>query len=178
MLTWRSHIVNICSKVAKSVGMLRLCWTFLPQSCLLLIYYAYIHPYLTLGIEMWGLACTSLLRPIRVLLKKCIRIIAGVKTFEHRAPFAKNFNILLLYDLQNFCVLCLMLKINHNLTCTSISLFIKTISVHACVTRSVASNNYFVSYCCTDVKKRFITYQGAFNLFRKNIKYDIHVNYV
>ena len=39
-------------------------------------------------------AAETLLQPIRVLQKTCIRLIGGIGKFDHCAPTAKNLNIL------------------------------------------------------------------------------------
>ena len=50
-LNWQNHISIVNSKVSKSINMIKHCSFFLPRSCLLTIYYSFIFPYLSSGIE-------------------------------------------------------------------------------------------------------------------------------
>ena len=50
-LNWQNHISNVNSKVLKCIGMIKRCSSFLPRFCLLTIYYSFIFPYLSSGIE-------------------------------------------------------------------------------------------------------------------------------
>ena len=49
--------------------MLTVCFSFMPNDCLLLIYNAFVLPYYLYCIEPWGYACTTFLKPLRILQK-------------------------------------------------------------------------------------------------------------
>ena len=56
-------------------------------------------PFISRGIEFWGVAMKYLMNALQVLQKRCIRIISHVHPRENTAPSAKDLHILLLYDL-------------------------------------------------------------------------------
>jgi hypothetical protein len=53
-LNWHSHINAVRDKIVKGLGMLKAVCHFLPKSCLLSMYNAYILPYLMYCVEIWG----------------------------------------------------------------------------------------------------------------------------
>ena len=53
-LNWQNHISNVNPKVSKVIVTIKRCSSFLPCSCLLTIYYSFIFPYLSSGMEFWG----------------------------------------------------------------------------------------------------------------------------
>jgi hypothetical protein len=61
-LNWHSHVNAVRDKVVKSLRMLKAVCHFLPKSCLVSIYNAYILPNLMYCIAIWGNAHTSLYR--------------------------------------------------------------------------------------------------------------------
>ena len=65
-------------------------------------------PFISRGIEFWGVAMKYLMDPLQVLQRRCIRIISNIHPHEHTTPFAKDLRILLLYDLYFLkqCFLC------------------------------------------------------------------------
>ena len=69
-LTWKSHIECIRDKLTKGLGMLKLCYSYMPKLCLINIYNSFILPYLQYGIEFWGSTFTTYLEALRILPKK------------------------------------------------------------------------------------------------------------
>ena len=84
--------------------MLHVIHNYVPSECLLSIYNAFVMPYLTYYIELWGNACTTYLNPIQLLQKKCIRYICNAQCLAHCKPILNQF---MLYYLK-ICILCLL----------------------------------------------------------------------
>ena len=107
MLHWDKLVEHIRVKMSCCIGMN---CKFLPKTCLILIYNAFMLPFISRGIEFWGVAMKYLMDPLQVLQKRCIRIISHVYPREHTAPFAKDLHILLFYDFYFFkqYVLCFL----------------------------------------------------------------------
>ena len=66
-LGWDNHLAHVSNKVNRGLGMLKRCCCFFPQSYLLSLYYAFIFPFLTYGIEFWDQAAACRLQPLRVV---------------------------------------------------------------------------------------------------------------
>ena len=54
-LTWKEHVQCVNDKIVKGLAIIKMC-SFMPLSCLLQLYYAFIYPYLYYGIELWGIS--------------------------------------------------------------------------------------------------------------------------
>ena len=98
MFHWDKHIKHIGVKMSRSIGMIKLC-KFLPKTFLILIYNAFMLPFISRGTEFGGIAMKYLMDPLQAIEKRCIRIVSHVHPREHTAPFTKDLHILLLYDL-------------------------------------------------------------------------------
>ncbi len=98
-LSWFEHINAVRDKLAKGVGMLHVIYYYLPSECLLSVYNAFVMPYLTYCIELWGNACTTYLNPIQLLQKKCICYFHNAPCLAHCKSLAKSIHALLFKDL-------------------------------------------------------------------------------
>ena len=85
-LKWLEHIQYIKNKVSKSVDILCKVQKYFHQQTLHNLYYTFVYPYLTYGVEIWGNACNVYLDPVVKLQKKCLRIITIASYLEHTEP--------------------------------------------------------------------------------------------
>jgi hypothetical protein len=108
ILHWNLHINAVSDKVSKGIGILKMCSKFMPIECLISVYNAFILPYLSYCLLLWGNAGVTLLSRINVLQKRAIRLINCAAPLEHCAPLAKSINVLFIDDLFSLAVLCFM----------------------------------------------------------------------
>ena len=69
-LNWIEHFSYVKSKISKGIGIMYKARQYLSKSTLLNLYYAYIYPYMTYCIEIWGSATQSHLNCIFLQQKK------------------------------------------------------------------------------------------------------------
>ena len=69
-LLWTSHIKLICSKISKSIGILRLLRHSFPNYILKMIYMSLIYSYINYCNVVWGSAYSNHLNPLVVLQKR------------------------------------------------------------------------------------------------------------
>ena len=72
-LTWKNHVNELCLKLFKTVGKSKLRY-YVNVDILIMLYYSLIYPYLTYGIQVWGLTYPSYLKPVTTLQKRVVRI--------------------------------------------------------------------------------------------------------
>lgn len=82
-MRWKPQIKNVCSKVARSVGVMQRVKHILNYRSLLALYYAFVFPYLNYCVEVWGNTYNTNLHPLIILQKRAIRIVCNVKYNEH-----------------------------------------------------------------------------------------------
>ena len=98
-LTWAQHIDSICTKISKSIYLLRFFKHLLGSEELKMIYYGVIYPQIHYGIEVWGSAAKVHMNKLMVLQKKCIRIISNLKFGESCRNAFKEHKMLTVYSL-------------------------------------------------------------------------------
>ena len=97
-LTYSDHIKLVNGKIAKSTGILYKITHLLPLLVRLDYYYAFIYPYLSYCVIVWGATYPSHLYNLIVQPKKIIRIISDAPYLSHSSPLFHNLKILKFED--------------------------------------------------------------------------------
>ena len=85
-LNWIDHITYVKNKIAKGIGIMYKSRQFLSKRALLDLFYAYIYPYMTYCIEVWGCASQTQLNCIFLLQKQIVRIMNFFYYLAHTNP--------------------------------------------------------------------------------------------
>ena len=109
-LNFSEHIKLVLSKIAKNTGVLYRIKDNLPLKARLYYYYAFIYPYLTYNIIVWGSTYTTHLSKLVTQQKKIIRIIAGANYLDHTSPLFYQLNLLKIKDIYTYFVAIYMFK--------------------------------------------------------------------
>ena len=102
-LSWQPHIRYISNKISKSLSILRYLRYSFPMYILKTLYLSLVLPYIMYCNIIWGSAFKTVLRPIFILQKKCLRTITKSNFLAHTLPLFKNnklLNIFQLFDLN------------------------------------------------------------------------------
>ena len=97
-LTFDIHVKKLCTKLTRSLFIIRRAQNFLTDKALLSLYYALFHSHLLYCPLIISSTSAKNLKKISVLQKKAIRIIIRAKNSEHTKPIFSKLNILP-YDL-------------------------------------------------------------------------------
>ena len=130
-LTFEEHCKFIKGKIARGIGILYKGKKYLNQKSLLNIYYAFIYPYFTYCITVWGNTSSYILDPLVKLQKRAIRLVDGAGKYDHTAPVFQKYELLNLRDLYIYCAQIFLSK-HHQKTlpeCFLISLKWTTLSM-------------------------------------------------
>jgi hypothetical protein len=98
-------------KVYKGLGMFRRSCHVFPRDCLYLIYFAFVYPYPSTGIQFWGVSTKYNLDMLRTVQIASIRKIVNQSYTAHCTPVAKSLEILLLVTLSLHYLIALMRRI-------------------------------------------------------------------
>ena len=101
-LTFNDHIRYINGKISRHTGILYKIKDYLPMKTKLDYYYAYIYPYLSYNIIIWGGSFQTHLKPLITQQKRTIRTIANAGYRDHTDPLFKQLKILKLKDIYDF----------------------------------------------------------------------------
>jgi len=105
-LSFNYHIQLLCSKLSKSLYILRASKNFITQRAQKLVYYSLFHSHLIYCITIWSCTSKSNLNRITVLQKSAVRIIDNASNNSHSEPIFKKHeilpfeNLLLFFNLQ------------------------------------------------------------------------------
>ena len=93
-LTWSYHIQHVKIKIAKSIGILCRARKVLKRTTLITLYYAFIYPYLTYCVEVWGSAAKVYIASVEKVQKLACRIITSMPPRTSSALLFKMLNFL------------------------------------------------------------------------------------
>jgi len=93
-LNFNYHIQLLCSKLAKSLYILRTSKNFITNRASKLIYYSLFHSHLVYCISIWSCTTVNNLNRIKVMQKSAIRILDNVAYNSHTEPIFKKLEIL------------------------------------------------------------------------------------
>ena len=110
-LTWQGHIKYISGKVSKSLSIIRYLRYIFPKHILKTLYLTLVLPYIMYCNIIWGSAYKTVLRPLFILQKKCIRTITKSPFLEHTIPLFKDCKLLNVYQLFDYNCAIFMFKI-------------------------------------------------------------------
>ena len=93
-LNWIEHISYVKSKISKGIGIMYKARQLLTKKALLILYHAYIYPYMTYCIVVWGCASPTQLNCLFLLQRKIIRIMNFRHYLAHTNPLSLSMEVL------------------------------------------------------------------------------------
>ena len=111
-LSFRGHINNTVSKIAKHTGILYRIKNNLPINARLDYYYSFIYPFLTYNVTVWGATYQSLIDKIFIQQKRTVRLIADLNYNEHTSKAIRDLKLLKFFDINRYHCAIYMFK-NH-----------------------------------------------------------------
>ena len=101
-LSFKDHIKYINGKISRHTGILYKIRGNLPMKARLDYYYAFIYPYLSYNIIIWGSTFETHLQPLITQHKRTIRTITGAGFRDHTEPLFSRLKLLKLQDIYYF----------------------------------------------------------------------------
>ena len=108
-LTFEEHCKFIKRKIARGIGIYK-GKKYLNQKSLLNRYYAFIYPYFTHCITVWGNTFSYILDPLMKLQKRALRLVDGAGKYDHTAPIFEKYELLNLRNLYIYCAQIFLYK--------------------------------------------------------------------
>jgi len=100
-LSWKPHILSVCRKISKSIGIIYKSSFCLPKTSLCSLYYSLVYTYLTDCVSVWGSIYQSNLNRVIILQKKILRLLSKVSFDSHTGVLFKEQEILKFSDIPN-----------------------------------------------------------------------------
>lgn len=136
-LLWTDHINSLCTKLAKTIGMLYKSKDFLDKKPLVTLYNSFFLSHINYCTLIWCFTTEYNINRLKVLQKRAIRLISSVSMYSHTDPLFKILNILPLETLFTYRIGQFMHKVTMNkLPSNLLSHFIYKQNIHSYNTRS------------------------------------------
>ena len=147
-LTFESHVKYIKGKISRGIGILYKAKRILKESSLLTLYYAFIYPYFTYCITVWGNTYPSIIDPLIRCQKRAVRIVKGVGKYDHTSPIFYNLKILNLRRLYVYFVEIFLYKYKRQELPESFKDFFTVVStIHQHNTRQISQYRAPLAIC-------------------------------
>jgi hypothetical protein len=184
-LRWIAHMRHVRSKLAKAIGILYKARSKLSVNTLLMLYYAFLYPYIQYCNTVWGGGSTVHLNPIHLLQKRAIRAIYGLNRADSTAQYFAESKIMTVFQVNLYHVVLFVYRWHHGLLPSLFNSFFSLRSaIHSRNTRGVLHLNLIK--CRTEMRKGMMEYRGAelynkyffpflsevpsFQIFKKNLR--------
>ena len=93
-VTFESNLTGRIIKQSKTVGIFSKLRYYINVDILIMLYYSLIYPFLTHGIQVWGLTYPTYLKPVTTLQKRVVRIMNFSDPRSHSEPLLKSLILL------------------------------------------------------------------------------------
>ena len=144
-LGWRSHLIELSRKLARSVGIFYKLRHYVLLDTLISIYYALFYPFLTYGIVVWGGTYENFLKPILTAQKKVIRAITFSEPTAHSSPLFLDLKILKLGDIYQLYISSFVFECHNDIAPAHFRNFFRPISsIHSYNTRGATRGDFFL----------------------------------
>ena len=104
-LNFVPHIKYICGKISKHLGILFKIRDKLTLEAKLSYYYAFVYPYLSYNVCVWGSTYPTHLNPLIILQKRIVRLMTNSSYLAHTRPLFSKLGILQFNDIYKFNLL-------------------------------------------------------------------------
>ena len=89
-LSWNVHVVHICTKLSRSISIIKKVKNILNSDNLKTLYNSLILPYINYCCQVWGNSSKYLINKLIILQKRAIRIVSKSMYSSHTAPLFKK----------------------------------------------------------------------------------------
>jgi len=170
-LSWDYHISQLAKKLSRSNGILSKLRYNTPINVRIQVYYAIFYSYLNYGCNMWGLTFEANLNIIRILQKKCLRIITFSDFNSHTNQLFLDHEILKLDEIIKLNQLKLIYDYKNNLLPGDIqSLFNLERNIHSYETSGISKDLLYIpSIQSSNYGNKSLKFQGPY-LWNKTVK--------
>ena len=135
-LSFQSHINYIKGNVARGIGILYKSKPYFSFETMRILYNAFIYPYFTYCVEVWGNTYQSYLEPLIKLQKRAVRTIVGARKYAHTAPLFRELKLLNSKEIYIYCVQLFMYKYHHSILPSIFpDFYVRNNSIHKLHTR-------------------------------------------
>ena len=99
--SWKPHLTELSKKLSRTVGLLYKIRHYTPLETLKLLYFGIFYPFLSYGVQVWGLTYPTLLNAVFILQKKAIKAMTFCDIIKPSLPLFNKLQPLRLTNISN-----------------------------------------------------------------------------
>ena len=163
MLTWSTHINQLCKKIAPKIGLLRRLRHIVPLECLKKIYLSTVQSHIDYLITVWGYTSNVYVKMVQRLQNRAARIITANYDRDVRGiDIVKELGWMNVSQRRDYFTAVLVYKSLHGIAPDHLSdLFTYVRDINRYSTRSTSTNELFVPRVKKSIFMRSLQYNGA-----------------
>ena len=115
-MTWKNRVNELSLRLSKTVGIFSKLRYYVNVDMLIMLYYSLIYPFLTDGIQVWGLTYPTTLKPVTTLQKRVVRLMTFSDPRSHSEPLQMSLRLLKLSDIIHLEILSFVDQWYHKLS--------------------------------------------------------------
>ena len=180
-LTWKNHVNELCLKMSKIVGIFSKLRYYVNVDILIMLYYSLIYPFLSYGIQVWGLTFPTYQKPGTTLQKRVVRIMTFSDPVSHSVPLLKSLRPLKFSDMIHLEILSFVYQWCHKLSLSCfVNYFNPVSSIHSYNTHQslmiICSLNLFIPLNTAFVLSVTLVQNFGILFYRKSSRFPVFVN--
>jgi hypothetical protein len=114
-LSWNMHVDELCKKIQKLCGPFYYISNYITQDMAKQLYYAFVHPHLLYGIEIYGCTSKSNSNRLQVLQSKTLKILTRTDQRASSTELLKKMHMLNIDDIYSLTLLLFVYKQQHQM---------------------------------------------------------------
>ena len=162
-LSWKPHITELTKKLSRTVGLFCKIRHYAPLETLKMLYHGIFFPFISYGIQVWGLTYPTYLEKVFILQKKIIKCMTFNDIRTPSSPLFHQLELLKLDDINNLEIASFVYECINGLVPQYFENFFTSLSSkHSLGTRQSKKGNLFLERQNTvQYGIRSIHYSGA-----------------
>ena len=161
-LNWDLHVDYVYKKIIRFTGIFYKLRSIVPKKCLCKLYYAFVFPYISYGVEIYANSCNATLDKLNKVNNKILRILLQTNFSTSNIDLYRDFNVLpigLLYESKLLQLIFKWFHFNELLPEVFRTYFVLNKTIHKYYTRNVI--NLHISTVNSNFGQRCSNFRGS-----------------
>ncbi|KAJ8018632.1 RNA-directed DNA polymerase from mobile element jockey [Holothuria leucospilota] len=111
-LTWKQHVNDLRNSLLKYIGIFHHIGDILPADTAIQIYYSFIYSRLTYAIEVYGTACTTVIKPLQTFQNRILKLLLKKPRRFNTNQLYLDCKVLKINDIHMYCMGVIVFKVD------------------------------------------------------------------
>ena len=103
-LSWKHHVSDLCNSLTKFIGIFYHTGRIFSLETAIQVYYSFVYPRISYGIEIYGTAPASTLRPLQVMQNRLLKLLTRKPRRYPTNQLYVEYDLLKVSDIHTYCM--------------------------------------------------------------------------